>query len=173
MKEYIKINEKDNVVVALENIEAGRMLQGVCALQEIPAGHKMALAPISAGEQVIKYGYPIGLAKEDIKAGEWVHVHNLKTALGDVLDYQYEPVDTNIEPSEDVTFMGYNRPGNKVGVRNEIWIIPTVGCVNKVAETIAKLGKVRLADVANKLNNPVDDIIAFSHPYGCSQMGED
>ena len=173
MKDFIKINEKDNVVVALENIEAGRVLQGVCALQEIPAGHKMASAPIKAGEKVIKYGYPIGLAKEDIKAGEWVHVHNLKTALGDILDYKYEPVDTAIEHSEDMTFMGYNRPDGKAGVRNEIWIIPTVGCVNKVAETIAKLGKAQLADVAENLENPVDDIISFSHPYGCSQMGED
>lgn len=173
MKDFIKINEKDNVVVALENIEAGRVLQGVRALQEIPAGHKMASAPIKAGEKVIKYGYPIGLAKEDIKAGEWVHVHNLKTALGDILDYKYEPVDTAIESSEDVTFMGYNRPDGKAGVRNEIWIIPTVGCVNKVAETIAKLGKVQLADVAKNLENPVDDIISFSHPYGCSQMGDD
>lgn len=173
MKDHIKINEKDNVVVALENIVAGRTVQGVLALQDIPAGHKMAIAPIKAGEKVIKYGYPIGFATEDIKAGEWVHTHNIKTALGDILDYKYEPVNTDIKKTEDVTFMGYNRLDGKVGVRNEIWVIPTVGCVNNIATSVAREASYRLSNVAKTLKNPVDDVIAFPHPYGCSQLGED
>ena len=174
MQDFLKINENDKVVVALKTIPAGETVtvdvQGekrqITALEEIPAGHKMAICDIPAGAEVIKYGYRIGNAKEDIRAGAWVHTHNLKTALGDLLEYQYEPVAVEEKRTEDVTFMGFARPDGKVGVRNEIWIIPTVGCVNNVATTIARQ--------ANRfVKGTVEEVIAFPHPYGCSQMGDD
>ena len=174
MQDFLKINENDKVVVALKTIPAGETVtvdvQGekrqITALEEIPAGHKMAICDIPAGAEVIKYGYRIGNAKEDIRAGAWVHTHNLKTALGDLLEYQYEPVAVEEKRTEDVTFMGFARPDGKVGVRNEIWIIPTVGCVNNVATAIA--------GQANRfVKGTVEEVIAFPHPYGCSQMGDD
>ena len=174
MQDFLKINENDKVVVALKTIPAGETVtvdvQGekrqITALEEIPAGHKMAICDIPAGAEVIKYGYRIGNAKEDIRAGAWVHTHNLKTALGDLLEYQYEPVEVEEKHTEDVTFMGFKRPDGKVGVRNEIWIIPTVGCVNNVATAIARQ--------ANRfVKGTVEEVIAFPHPYGCSQMGDD
>ena len=174
MQDFLKINENDKVVVALKTIPAGETVtvdvQGekrqITALEEIPAGHKMAICDIPAGAEVIKYGYRIGNAKEDIRAGAWVHTHNLKTALGDLLEYQYEPVEVEEKCTEDVTFMGFERPDGKVGVRNEIWIVPTVGCVNNVATAIARQ--------ANRfVKGTVEEVIAFPHPYGCSQMGDD
>lgn len=174
MQDFLKINENDKVVVALKTIPAGETVtvdvQGekrqITALEEIPAGHKMAICDIPAGAEVIKYGYRIGNAKEDIRAGAWVHTHNLKTALGDLLEYQYEPVEVEEKRTEDVTFMGFERPDGKVGVRNEIWIVPTVGCVNNVATAIARQ--------ANRfVKGTVEEVIAFPHPYGCSQMGDD
>ena len=140
MQNFLKINDNDNVVVALNVIPAGETIgvqvQGcekqITALEEIPAGHKMAICEIPEGGEVIKYGYRIGNTKEAVKAGAWIHTHNIKTALGDLLEYTYEPVAAASdavqgENAEDVTFMGFNRPDGKVGVRNEIWIIPTVG----------------------------------------------
>lgn len=174
MQDFLKINENDKVVVALKTIPAGETVtvdvlgekKQITALEEIPAGHKMAICDIPAGEEVVKYGYRIGNAKENIRAGAWVHTHNLKTALGDLLEYQYEPVEVEEKHTEDVTFMGFKRPDGKVGVRNEIWIIPTVGCVNNVATAIARQ--------ANRfVKGTVEEVIAFPHPYGCSQMGDD
>lgn len=174
MQNFLKINENDKVVVALKPIPAGETVtvevQGrmkeITALEEIPAGHKMAICDIPAGGEVIKYGYRIGNAKEDIKAGSWIHTHNVKTALGDLLEYSYEPVHVEEKRTEDVTFMGFNRPDGKVGVRNEIWVIPTVGCVNNVATAIAKQANAFV-------KGTVEEVIAFPHPYGCSQMGDD
>lgn len=170
MQNFIKINENDNVIVALSNIPEGTTLQvatlNITALQDIPAGHKMAITAIPEGGEVIKYGYRIGNAKTDIRAGEWIHTHNVKTALGDLLTYKYEPVAVEEKLTEDVTFMGFQRPDGKVGVRNEIWVIPTVGCVNNVATAIARKANAYVKD-------SVDEVIAFPHPYGCSQMGED
>lgn len=173
MKNYILIHPKDNVIVALQEISAGTEVEGVKALETIPAGHKMALKDISKGEEVVKYGYRIGLAKEDIKAGAWIHTHNVGTALGEILEYTYHPMDTTLAPTEDVTFMGYNRPDGRVGVRNEIWIIPTVGCVNNVATAIAKEANTRMSKMGEKVKEHVEEVIAFPHPYGCSQMGDD
>lgn len=170
MKNYMQIHEKDNVVVAIQEIAAGETIETgnlqVTAKETIPAGHKMALCDISAGGDVIKYGCRIGQAKEEIKAGGWVHTHNLKTALGELLTYEYAPVETEEKELPDASFMGYVRPDGKVGVRNEIWIIPTVGCVNNVAQALAKAAN-------NRLQGTVEEVIAFPHPYGCSQMGDD
>lgn len=170
MQNFIKINDNDNVVVALNPIPAGEAITvgnlTVTALEEIPAGHKMALCDISAGSEVIKYGFRIGNAREDIKKGAWIHTHNVKTALGDLLTYNYEPVKVELEEKEEAVFMGFERKNGKVGVRNEIWVIPTVGCVNNVATAIARQANAFV-------EGTVDEVIAFPHPYGCSQMGDD
>lgn len=181
MQNFLRINEKDNVAVALKPLPEGEPvavsdgggLLSVTALQEIPAGHKIALRDIPQGGEIIKYGCRIGNATEAVKAGAWVHTHNIRTALGELLDYSYEPVESvkteNVSASingSGRTFQGFVRPDGSVGVRNEIWIIPTVGCVNNVAAAIAK--------TANAfVKGSVEEVIAFPHPYGCSQMGED
>ena len=135
----MKINFRDNVEV------------------DLSTGHKIAICDIKKGENVIKYGYPIGHATEDIKAGDSVHTHNTKTNLSEILDYTYEPEFEEIERREERYFMGYVRPNGDVGIRNEVWIVNTVGCVNKVAETIASKTGAK----------------AFPHPFGCSQLGDD
>lgn len=170
MQDVIKINKEDNVAVALRPIAKGETLVigdiTVTTLEEIPQGHKVALKPIGKGEEVIKYGFRIGYTKEDVQKGQWIHVHNLKTALGDLLTYEYQPTNPVIESSEHATFQGFRRTDGKVGVRNEIWIIPTVGCVNSIAKALEKK--------AQKLvGGSLEDVIAFNHPYGCSQMGDD
>lgn len=167
-----KIHENDNVAVAIETIGAGECVEAagerMVANMEIPAGHKMALADIAEGEAVIKYGCPIGFARENIKKGDWIHVHNIRTGLGDLLTYSYEPVAENpVKPArQEVFFQGFERKDGTVGVRNEIWIIPTVGCVNNVAGAIA-------AKAGAFVKGSVEEVIAFPHPYGCSQMGDD
>ncbi len=174
MQDFVKINENDNVVVAIKTIVSGEIItvevsgqeKQITAREEIPAGHKMAICGIPKGSEIIKYGYCIGNAKEDIRAGAWIHVHNVSTTLGDLLEYSYEPVEVEERHTEDTTFMGFNRPDGKVAVRNEIWVIPTVGCVNNVATAIARQAKAFI-------KGTVGDVIAFPHPYGCSQMGDD
>jgi altronate hydrolase len=170
MANFIKINENDNVAVALEVIPENTTVTvggiEVTTTMEIPAGHKFALADLAEGTPVIKYGFRIGITTASVKKGEWIHTHNLKTGLGDLLDYNYEPNLPEEKTTEDVTFMGYNRKNGKVGVRNEVWIIPTVGCVNNVASKIAELTK-------GLARENVEAICAFPHPYGCSQMGDD
>ncbi len=170
MQDFIRIHEKDNVAVALRPIKKGEELavggHKVKTLEEIPQGHKFALRLVAEGEPVIKYGFCIGNAKEDIPEGGWVHVHNLKTALGDLLTYQYVPAASPLKESEHAFFDGYRRADGKAGVRNEIWIIPTVGCVNSIAKALEKKAQ-RL------VTGTVEEVIAFPHPYGCSQMGDD
>ncbi len=130
---------------------------------EIPAGHKIALHDIPSGEKVMKYGNPIGIASEAIREGDWVHSHNLKTALSGRLDYEWKPEPIHTILPYEGSFMGYLREDGRVGIRNELWILPLVGCVNHTAQ--------RLADLASKeLGFPV---WAFTHPYGCSQLGDD
>ena len=137
---FIKIHPDDNVAVALQNVPAGTPagLEGcaVTARDDIPAGHKMALTDIPEGVNIIKYGFPIGHAKSDIKAGMHVHSHNVKSNLEGLREYAYHPVAGSDRVEEPTSFMGYVRPDGSVGIRNEIWIIPTVGCVNGIAEAI-------------------------------------
>ncbi len=170
MQDYLKIHPEDKVAVALKPLEKGFQanIDGdeVVLLEEIPQGHKFALFDIQKDEPVIKYGSSIGIAKEDIKKGSWIHTHNIKTGLGDLLNYSYERKITTLPFRETDTFMGYRRANGKVGVRNEIWIIPTVGCVNNVAQAIEKQAQVYK-------EGSVEEIVAFPHPYGCSQMGDD
>lgn len=171
MQEYIIINEKDNVAVALADLKAGMVIKAkdkeVVVKEDIMRGHKVTLCDIPAGENVIKYGDPIGHTTEDVAAGCHVHTQNIKTNLGELLEYEYHPVGKVTLPQAETKFFdGFKRPNGKVGVRNEIWIIPTVGCVNNIATAIAEAGK-------KKLTGSVEDVIAFPHPYGCSQMGDD
>ena len=172
MTEILKINPADNVVVAIQAQHKGSQIEvdGQCiTLQEdVPAGHKIAIRDLAKGENVIKYGFPIGHAIEDKKAGSWMNEHNIHTNLAGLLSYEYHPknVELNI-PQEDRTFMGYRRSDGQVGVRNEIWIIPTVGCVNGIVNSIAD----RLRQETGAAG--VDGIFAFPHNYGCSQLGDD
>ena len=171
MQDIVKINQNDNVAVALRPLNKGEILQAaetaVTLMEDIPQGHKFALREIKSGEEVVKYGFRIGFAKEDIQPGQWVHVHNVKTALGDVLTYDYEPEGhQDVEPTEHTYFEGYRRTDGKAGIRNEIWIIPTVGCVNSIAKALETAAK-------KFVGGNVEDVIAFQHPYGCSQMGDD
>ncbi len=147
----IKINERDNVAVMLE----GEL-----------AGHKVALCDIKSGEDIIKYGCSIGHAVADIKKGEHVHTHNVKTNLSGALSYTYTPKHHPLKVQPERTFMGYKRKDGSVGIRNEIWIINTVGCVNKTAELLAKKANSLYCDKC-------DGIYTFSHPFGCSQLGDD
>ena len=170
MADFLKLNENDNVAVALELIPADTALNvggtEVTTVMEIPAGHKFALADLAEGVPVIKYGFSIGNTTAAVKKGEWIHTHNLKTGLGDLLEYSYEPDPIEEKFTEDATFMGYRRKDGRAGVRNEIWIIPTVGCVNNVASRIAELSK-------GLVRENIEAVCAFPHPYGCSQMGDD
>lgn len=170
MQDYMIIHEKDNVAVALKDLRAGYnlVLRGAPVLLkgDIPAGHKFAPDDIKNGDKVIKYGLPIGYATAKIAAGSHVHTDNLRTGLRDILEYSYEPELTGPGAEKEAFFYGYRRKNGKVGVRNQIWILPTVGCVNSVAATLERLA----GDLADQ---EVDGIYAFPHPYGCSQMGDD
>ncbi|MCL1996795.1 MAG: altronate dehydratase family protein [Defluviitaleaceae bacterium] len=162
----IKINMHDNVAVALEPIGVGEKVFNITTTQEIPKGHKIALLPIKKGENVIKYGYPIGHVKTDIAVGEHIHTHNIATNLKGLLEYEYHPALTSKAEKKEKTFLGYKRKDGQFGIRNEVWIINTVGCVNKTAEKIAAK--------ANILHEgKTDGIYTFVHPYGCSQLGDD
>ena len=169
----IKIHERDNVAVVIDKVSKGEVVKvgscSVIALDDIDQGHKIALYDIEQGENVIKYGFPIGHATTHIKAGQWVHSHNLKTNLGELTEYEYTPRLSDVKVAEECgTFRGFIRAGDKVGIRNEIWIIPTVSCVNRNAELIAKISKERFKGVKN-----LDGIYELTHPYGCSQLGQD
>lgn len=136
---FVVIHPDDNVKVNLDN------------------GHKYAIKDIAKGEKIIKYGFPIGIAKENIQAEEHIHTHNLKTALSGEQDYTYTPQEIETKAEDSIMISAYQRKNGDIGIRNDIWIIPTVGCVNGIANSLAqKTG-----------------VFAFTHPYGCSQLGDD
>lgn len=170
MKKLIMIHAKDNVAVAVEDLKKadtvevnGKIIQ---ATEDIVMGHKVAVQNIEQGECIIKYGFPIGTARNKIQAGDWVHSHNVKSRLGALLDYQYEPTQEELPAEKMQQFMGYKRKNGKVGIRNEVWIIPTVGCVNAIARLIEEESQALLTP-------EIDGIFAYSHPHGCSQLGDD
>ncbi|MDO4991568.1 MAG: altronate dehydratase family protein [Prevotellaceae bacterium] len=169
---FLKINPADSVVVCLRAMKAGETVSDgdkeVKLLQDTPTGHKVLLTDKKEGEDIIKYGYPIGHATKDLKAGEWVNENNLKTNLAGTLEYTYNPVNEKLNiPVENRTFKGYVRKNGDVGVRNEIWIVPTVGCVNGIAEQLAKE-----LETETRLDG-IDAVHAWHHNYGCSQLSED
>lgn len=162
---FIKINKVDNVAVALENIEAGYSENGLIAHDNIPFAHKILLEDLKAGDNVIKYGYPIGHIDCDLKKGSYIHSHNLKTNLSDKLEYSFSHDNEYSPKSSDLKFNGYVRADGRVGIRNEIWIIPTVGCVNKTATELEK----RFSNIGTGC----DGVFAYTHQFGCSQLGDD
>ena len=163
----IHINPLDNVVVALHPIPAGTPVpvEGVgtvTAAEDIPQGHKMAIRPIKAGENVIKYGFAIGHATADVRPGTWMHTHNVKTNLSGELEYTYNPKLNYPAPVAPETFMGFRRRDGRAAIRNEIWIIPTVGCVNDCAKTLVRENQ-------DLVTGTIDGLYTFTHPFGCSQ----
>ena len=170
MNKLVRITEKDMVAVALTPLQKGDAVpyEGgeVTLLEDLPMGHKVALRDIAAGEPVIKYGFPIGQATEDIPRGAHVHTHNLHTLLSGAKEYEYIPANPQQERIAPAAFMGYPRAFGRPGIRNELWILPTVGCVNDVAKALAS----RAQSLAG---GSVEGVFAFPHPYGCSQLGGD
>lgn len=172
MRTYIQINPIDNVIVAVEELHAETTLQvngqEIVLKQDIPAGHKIALQDFKQGDYIIKYGAPIGHARQEIACGDWVNEKNIKTNLDGLQEYEFHPQPIPVKnPGETIYFKGYRRKNGAAGIRNEIWIIPTVGCVNGIIK--------RLADRLQKetAGEEVDAIVAFPHNYGCSQLGDD
>ncbi|MCR4995982.1 MAG: altronate dehydratase family protein [Butyrivibrio sp.] len=177
MSKYLKINEKDNVVVCLEAVKSGDEIalsdgSVIKAREDIPSGHKMSVKEIRHDQEVIKYGFPIGRVTENTEPGSWIHTHNTKTKLDGILQYEYRPDAEDISGKlkmmgkEKSFFHGYVRDDGRVGIRNEIWIIPTVGCVNNIATALAKEGN-------HMVKGSIDEVVAFTHNYGCSQTGDD
>ena len=166
MPDFIHIHPADNVAVALKALPAGTVFDGVAALQDIPQGHKMALSALESGDQVVKYGFSIGHATASIKPGDWVHTHNMKTNLSGEEEYTYNPNIHFPEPKVPQMFRGYRRKDGSVGIRNEIWIIPSVGCVNDVAKALVAANQ-------DLVKGSVDGLYCFTHPFGCSQTGAD
>ena len=169
---YLKINPADNVVVAITDLKAGEIISDegadVVLKEDVPAGHKVTLKNLAEGENVIKYGYPIGHVRQDVEAGKWINENQIQTNLSGLLEYTYNPVKVELDiPQKNLTFKGYRRKNGEVGIRNEVWIIPTVGCVNGIVNQLA-------TNLRKETNGEgVDAIVAFPHNYGCSQLGDD
>ena len=172
----VRVHPDDDVAVAVHPLAAGTAVavEGarVTLVDDVPAGHKFALHALGVGAPVRKYGFVIGAATAGVAAGAWVHAHNLATRLGGPLEYGYHPGARPGAPAPGATvpaFDGYRRRDGRVGTRNEVWIINTVGCVNTAAERIARAAAERHA----RPGGTVDGVYAFAHPYGCSQLGDD
>ncbi len=177
MGKFLQINPEDNVIVCLDPLNKGEKIalgdgREIEAVEDVPAGHKMAIKDIAEGENVVKYGYAIGHTTEAVEKGRWIHTHVLKTNLNGILTYTYNPDTNDIEQKESLmatekkTFKGFVRKNGKVGIRNEIWIIPTVGCVNNIAQAIVR-------ETNPDVKGSVDEVVTFTHNYGCSQTGDD
>ena len=166
----LKIYSADNVAVATEALsESERIVvegKEITLLSAIPGGHKFALRDIAEGEAVVKYGFTIGFAKTAIKEGEHVHTQNVKSNLDSLLEYEYHPSFEEAAKIETRYFNGYKRADGSVGIRNEVWIIPTVGCVNSVVREIERQSQ-------SLVGGSLEGIYAYNHPYGCSQLGDD
>lgn len=172
MKEFIKINTRDNVVIALKNYKKDETItldgDSLTLLEDVSKGHKIALGNIEKDEDVIKYGMPIGHATTQIKKGEWIHTHNTKTNLKDLNNYAYTPeFQDRVLDLEKRSVEVYKRKNGDVGIRNELWIVPTVGCVNGIAQLIKDEFLNEIGDIQ------IDNINVLTHNYGCSQLGED
>ncbi|MDQ0220703.1 altronate dehydratase [Peribacillus cavernae] len=170
---YLLIHPDDSVCVALRDLSAGEQIiingNNINLKTDVSFGHKIAIKNIRITENIMKFGYPIGSAKSDIHEGEWVHTHNVQTNLAGTLEYQYNQRSNNDVKvkTSDRTFRGYIRNNGDVGIRNEIWIINTVGCINKTAELLAKMG------MENHKEREIDGVFHYPHPFGCSQLGDD
>ena len=170
---FIRLHPGDHVAVALRPLSAGESFDvdgvGVTLGEDIPCGHKFALTDRATGEHVLKFGEPIGHATCDIATGARIHVHNLRTNLDGTETYRYDPAPApKLPATRERTFDGYLRPDGSAGTRNELWIIPTVGCVNEIADLLARRFAAQLAP-----DSGIDGVHAWKHPYGCSQLGDD
>ena len=190
---YIKINPSDNVAVALQDLSAGEVVEGVVLTMAVPRGHKIVLRDLKAGDNVIKYGFPIGHVTRDAAAGTLVDHSCIKTNLEGLLEYKYEPTEVvrsfgkpqddrachsdrfchseRSEESQTRTFNGFRRADGQVGIRNQIWVIPTVGCVNGICQQI--VDRFCHSERSEESHSSVDAIVCFPHNYGCSQLGDD
>ena len=166
-KQTIIINSLDNIAVALTDLKAGEVHENVTLTEDITKGHKFALTFIGEGEQIIKYGNPIARATVNIQAGSHVHTHNVRTNLSENLEYTYNKIPTELKEVAPRTVHVYKRANGDVGIRNELWIIPTVGCVNGQAKLILETFKNRFG------TKGFDGAFTYTHPYGCSQLGDD
>ena len=170
MKKAIKIHPKDNVAVALQPLKQGEVISlgdaEVTLIEDIEQGHKFALVDLPENADIIKYGTPIGHTTSAVSAGGHIHVTNIKTNLGELLEYTYTPTTYEQPAAEGRTFQGFVRKNGNVGIRNEIWIIPTVGCVNNIVQKLERMAQ-------PLIKGSIEGIHGFTHPYGCSQMGGD
>ncbi|MBR5699524.1 MAG: altronate dehydratase [Bacteroidales bacterium] len=181
MADFLQIHPSDNVAVALKDLPAGMTVvipsnAPVTLREPIPAGHKFTLQDFVAGDNVIKYGYPIGHVTRAAAAGTLVDHTCIKTNLEGLLEYTYKPVPSVIPSGakESPTFQGFRRADGQVGIRNQIWVVPTVGCVNGICqEIVARFKAEILPDGSTGSPSGVDAIVAFPHNYGCSQLGDD
>ena len=204
--DYIKINPADNVAVALQDLPKGTVVEGITLSMPVSRGHKVLLVDLKEGENVVKYGFPIGHVTRDATAGTVVDHTCIKTNLEGLLEYKYKPAidltesetlalglrglklfasekcrkkfcptPANSKPAEQkpVTFKGFRRADGQVGVRNQIWVIPTVGCVNGICQTIVERLREEISGRAGHDDSSVDAVVAFPHNYGCSQLGDD
>jgi altronate hydrolase len=167
----IRVHASDDVAVAVDPLEPGDVITvggaTVVVREAVPAGHKVALHALREDDVIHKYGWAIGRLTAAVDAGAWIHSHNLKTQLEGTLEYSYEPVVRgSTPPLRELTWEGFRRADGRVGTRNEVWVINTVGCVNWAAEKIARSANERFAGA-------IDGVHAFAHPYGCSQLGDD
>lgn len=172
MRNIIKINKNDNVVVALKDLKIGDVIdiedKVIIIKDDVNRGHKIAIKDIKVNEMIVKYGFPIGHAISDIEKGKWIHTHNAKTNLDGIKNYSFnQRIFKNIFVDDHLTFKGYKRSNGSVGIRNELWIVPTVGCVNGIAEKVMK----RFKDEVKNLY--IDNTLILKHNYGCSQLGDD
>lgn len=172
LPDALRVHPQDDVLVALRDLQPGETVRAgsdaIVARTPVPRGHKIAVTAIAAGSLVHKYGWPIGRATRDISPGEHVHTHNLATTLTSHSDYVYAPSEPagELSPAEPRTFMGYRRRNGRVGTRNELWVVCTVGCVARTARQIADIA-------GERLRGRVDGVYALTHPFGCSQLGDD
>ena len=166
----IQIHPRDNVAVALEDLKKGTAVEingkKIVLQDDVARGHKIALMDIAEGSRIVKYGNVIGLATKEIPAGSWVHVHNVKTELSEGTEYVYDHQVYDLPRTKERTFMGFRRKDGKAAIRNELWIIPTVGCVNPVAEQLVRENQ-------DLVSGSIEGLYTFTHPFGCSQMGDD
>jgi len=172
MKNIIQINENDNIVVALTDLSKAEIIsigkKQVTLKEEVKRGHKIATRDIKMDDNIIKYGFPIGHSIVDVSKGQWVHTHNIKTNLDGIKEYTFnqELIENNFT-NRNLTFNGYKRIDGNVGIRNELWIVPTVGCVNGIADRIID----RFKEIVGSVT--IDNVLVLKHNYGCSQLGDD
>lgn len=170
MPDILILHANDNVALALRGFNTGEAItagpEPLVVRDPIPAGHKICLTSLLPNDTIVKYGCPIGHAVCPIEPGMWVHTHNVKTNLDRPIQYQYSPQLQPMAAKLPRMFQGYRRTDGKAGIRNELWVIPTVGCVNAIAALIAQQAQKFAPD-------KVEAVRAFAHSLGCGQLDED